>query len=285
MKGESWINLGRTLFVAALLAIGSLEFERLAQTLVLGPIERMLEKVKLIALNPMLAVDEEAMKHAGMLSVAQQHRTRSQRGRDIDSHETAILERTVVKIGQLLAIGFGEAGGRIITDSMTQGGGEVRFASGSKVFGIFGFCDIRRFTDATEVLQTDVMVFVNQVAEVVHSVVDRFKGSANKNIGDAFLVVWKFPPPTQQAASKPALSEYRSDLAVLAFLKIIARVNKLTPLLAYSRHEELLKRMPGYKLQLGFGLHCGWAIEGAIGSQFKIDASYLSPNVNLASRL
>ena len=36
---------------------------------------------------------------------------------------------------------------------------------------------------------------------------------------------------------------------------------------------------------MGFGLHIGWAIEGAIGSSFKIDASYLSPNVNMASRL
>jgi len=29
----------------------------------------------------------------------------------------------------------------------------------------------------------------------------------------------------------------------------------------------------------------GWGIEGAIGSHFKIDASYLSPEVNMASRL
>ena len=36
---------------------------------------------------------------------------------------------------------------------------------------------------------------------------------------------------------------------------------------------------------MGFGLHIGWAVEGAIGSSFKIDASYLSPNVNMASRL
>ena len=36
---------------------------------------------------------------------------------------------------------------------------------------------------------------------------------------------------------------------------------------------------------MGYGLHVGWAIEGAIGSDFKIDASYLSPNVNLAARL
>ena len=29
----------------------------------------------------------------------------------------------------------------------------------------------------------------------------------------------------------------------------------------------------------------GWAIEGAIGSTHKIDASYLSPNVNMEARL
>ena len=33
----------------------------------------------------------------------------------------------------------------------------------------------------------------------------------------------------------------------------------------------------GYEVEMGFGLHIGWAIEGAIGSKFKIDASYLSP--------
>lgn len=36
---------------------------------------------------------------------------------------------------------------------------------------------------------------------------------------------------------------------------------------------------------MGFGLHVGWAIEGAIGSSHKVDPSYLSPHVNMASRL
>ena len=40
-----------------------------------------------------------------------------------------------------------------------------------------------------------------------------------------------------------------------------------------------------FKVRMGFGLHVGWAIEGAIGSHFKVDASYLSPNVNMAARL
>jgi class 3 adenylate cyclase len=35
------------------------------------------------------------------------------------------------------------------------------------------------------------MVFVNEIGEIVHGVVDSFSGAANKNIGDAFLLVWK----------------------------------------------------------------------------------------------
>ena len=49
--------------------------------------------------------------------------------------------------------------------------------------------------------------------------------------------------------------------------------------------ERLLVRMKDYKVKMGFGLHYGWGIEGAIGSEFKIDASYLSPNVNMAGKL
>ena len=36
------------------------------------------------------------------------------------------------------------------------------------------------------------MIFVNEIAQIVHGVVDMYQGAANKNIGDAFLLVWKF---------------------------------------------------------------------------------------------
>ena len=41
------------------------------------------------------------------------------------------------------------------------------------------------------------MSYVNKIAEITHSVVDRYGGSANKNIGDAFLLVWKFHNPKE----------------------------------------------------------------------------------------
>ena len=104
------------------------------------------------------------------------------------------------------------------------------------------------------------------------------------------MLVWKFkkesdftnPTPGKKISKE---NQYLADMAMFSFIKIIAKINKLSHILEYKNDEALNKRMPGYKVKMGFGLHQGWAIEGAIGSFFKIDASYLSPNVNMASRL
>ncbi len=53
----------------------------------------------------------------------------------------------------------------------------------------------------------------------------------------------------------------------------------------FNQHPKLNNKMPNYSVKMGFGLHLGWAIEGAIGSAYKIDASYLSPNVNMSAVL
>jgi hypothetical protein len=37
------------------------------------------------------------------------------------------------------------------------------------------------------------MAFVNEIARVVHGETHEYLGDPNKNIGDAFLLVWKFP--------------------------------------------------------------------------------------------
>jgi class 3 adenylate cyclase len=33
---------------------------------------------------------------------------------------------------------------------------------------------------------------INKVADIVHTNVDRYGGAVNKNMGEAFLLVWKF---------------------------------------------------------------------------------------------
>lgn len=81
-------------------------------------------------------------------------------------------------------------------------------------------------------------------------------------------------------------SRQKADLAVLALVKMISEITKAAALQKYKNNRSLQERIPGYTgVKMGFGLHVGWAIEGPIGSEYKIDASYLGPDVHMASRL
>ncbi len=83
--------------------------------------------------------------------------------------ETRILENSINKICSLLAVGFGDAGAEVIANNIRSGGDLNPMIPGNKVVAIFGFCDIRNFTDTTEVLQEDIMEFVNTIADIVHT--------------------------------------------------------------------------------------------------------------------
>eukprot|EP00917_Polyrhabdina_sp_WS-2016_P032845 GHVP01069966.1.p1 GENE.GHVP01069966.1~~GHVP01069966.1.p1 ORF type:complete len:885 (+),score=184.61 GHVP01069966.1:1633-4287(+) len=209
--------------------------------------------------------------------------------------EAKLLEETLVRFGSLLALGFGEAGVKIISDSFLTSDGEFdSLASGRRVSAIFGFCDIRNFTQISELMGEDVFLYVNAVAKIVHSIVDAFSGSVNRNMGDAFLCVWKLPtshPYFDFSINSEANYHSRdheaaacwsrlAELSMAAFAKVHAEIARSQEILKFNK-----KYFGGIKLEMGFGLHVGDAIEGAIGSQFKIDASYLSSTVNIASRL
>lgn len=75
--------------------------------------------------------------------------------------ETAILEQAIQKIGHLLTLGFGDAGSTIIAHNISSGGDMNPMMPGQKTYSIFGFCFIHNFALCTEVLQEDVITFVN----------------------------------------------------------------------------------------------------------------------------
>ena len=177
---------------------------------------------------------------------------------------------------------------------MKRGGAIDPMVPGRKMVAIFGFCDIRQFTDTTEVLQEDIMEFVNTIAKIVHLEVHVHGGSANKNIGDAFLLVWKFPRDIHDddVTNFDDIDEVKrqrirmvADNALASFVTIIGALRRSSRLHRYRRNKNLNKRIDNFDVKMGFGLHVGWAIEGAIGSEHKVDASYLSPNVNISARL
>ena len=138
------------------------------------------------------------------------------------------------------------------------------------------------------------MTFVNQIAEITHSQTTKNGGSSNKNLGEAFLLVWKYKNPDEfKDKENIEIKDLQislgnrqiADMALFAFLKVITKINKYSHIVKYNKDKDLQEIIPDYKVSMGFGLNTGWAIEGAIGSFFKIDASYLSPNVNMAARL
>ena len=127
------------------------------------------------------------------------------------------------------------------------------------------------------------MLFVNRIAHILHGIVVQCAGSANKNIGDAFLLTWKI----NDDMTKQDIS-FLADNALLTFCKTLIEINKNKEFICNftaAANTRLYKRFPNYAVRIGSGLHSGWAIEGAIGSVRKIDASYLSPHIQTTEYL
>ncbi len=303
----SILNIIKTIFICIVLSCGAIFFSKDTSEMVLEPIESMIHKIKEISKNPIEAMQNNEKEEFAKSLLEQEEKTnnniftcfscskrdeKKKRKKDAPL-ETVLLENTISKIGALLALGFGEAGSEIIAKNMQNNvNGDVNpLLPGKKVMAIYGFCDIRNFTDTTEVLQEKVMIFVNEIAEIVHEITAEHCGSANKNIGDAFLLVWKFEDQYVEINNGEINLIYNKsvnqicDMALVSFIRILAKVHKSYKLDKYRKNQGLNDRIKNYSVKMGFGLHLGWSIEGAIGSTFKIDASYLSPHVNTASHL
>jgi len=283
---EAIYRMLTTLLVCILLTSMSIQFQNDTQALVIAPIEKMVNIIKQLAEDPLRKPDVANFEDDAEPAAKQQSK-----GKNGPQLETTMLENTILKIGGLLQVGFGEAGAQIIGKNMSSGDGELNIMMpGTRINSIFGFVDIRRFTDTTECLQEEVMVFVNTIGCILHQCVHRWGGVANKNIGDAFLMLWKLPEPDSrgkcQGRDVGAKTADLANRALLSFLKFSMECKRSDRIQSYSSHPKIIARFgDSYTVNFGLGLHSGWAIEGPIGSDFKVDASYLSPNVNLTMTL
>jgi len=274
---EAYNGFWMTIFVICLLVTGTMVFSADTNRLVIEPIEKMIKRVQEISQDPMAP---NKMEVSGLQ----------------EGMETTFLVKTIDKIGNLMRIGFGEAGAEIIAKNLqtTKPGQKLNLLGGAEeIWSIFGFCDIRNFTDTTECLQTEVMTFVNKVAHVLHGIINDCNGAANKNIGDAFLLSWKLPAADpddylQKNQGLPKKQQYLFDKALYAFLKFVAELYRNDAFICQfsaAAAQRLYARMPGYTPRMGMGLHVGKAVEGAIGSDRKIDATYISRAVNYSEFL
>lgn len=119
---EAIINICRTVFVCIVLIMASIFFTKDAQNLVVDPLERMIEKVKLICKNPLAAGTEE-INEAGVMTFMNDDNQKKYRAiAEKNQYETVVLENAIIKISHLLALGFGEAGARIIQQNLNSTG-------------------------------------------------------------------------------------------------------------------------------------------------------------------
>lgn len=291
-----------TIFIIIIWFVGMTAFSGPVMVLVVTPIERMVRLLGMLMLDPLgyqsTSRFKKFLKEEDTLIQGTKWTKDVLRGM-----ETSFLMSTILRIGSLMKVGFGSAGVEIIRNNLQKGQNKnvlILSSQGSTVSCIFLFCDIRQFTDATECLQEEVFVFTNRIAAVVHSICHSYGGAANKNIGDAFLLSWSLEDESgrisrgqnQYGETELRAKNQQADKALLSVVKICLSLYYdkfyLEPLSDTAKNrlkEKVLKKRTGPVVQMGFGLHAGKAVQGAIGSQRKIDATYVSEAVKRAEFL
>lgn len=332
-----------------------------ASNYVLGPLRSMLKIVARYAKNPLQATsginkDYSVLSGADSEAYIDDDDDEISQSMEFQTDETEQLIRAVAKITDLLRKCWGVAGAGIISTNLASR--ETALAEvfnptvpGKSVYAVFAFAAIKGFDHCLRSLGGDVMILINDVANVLHREVFRWgfedSGQCNKNLGEAFLMVFRIglvkevlekldeatkvvfstndskkmtvkkrnirrdndpSDKMQQRLRKPTKSQRMkshdtiadamqlslqslpgistfTDRALIGMLKSFAGIHRDKKLMTYSRDFRLSAGVGAFSVNMVFGMDAGWAVEGAVGSEYKIDATYLSPHVNMASRM
>jgi len=120
--------------------------------------------------------------------------------------KTQMLELTIFKISTLLQRGFGELGAKVVAESLSPHENYMDLLlPGKKINAIFVVCRIRQFTETTECLLDEIIVFVNKIVKIIHECAIKWDGSPNKNYGNKYLLTWKLPIAKAEGGKKSVL--------------------------------------------------------------------------------
>lgn len=129
------------------------------------------------------------------------------------------------------------------------------------------FVDIRGFTRMSEGLPPEeVVAILNRYLGKVTEAIFHNGGTLDKFIGDAVMAVYNAPLDVEDYAYK----------AVQTGLDIIKAIEDL--------NRELEKDF-GRRIACGVGVHCGNAVVGNIGCEYRMDYTAIGDTVNVAERL
>jgi adenylate cyclase len=152
--------------------------------------------------------------------------------------------------------------------SRISSGGDTMLGVGGRTQDVaVMFCDIRDFTTITENLSpSDAVEFLSQYHARMVEVIFAFGGTIDKFIGDAIMVTFGTPDPSDDDAE-------RSVRAGLAMNTALAELNA-------DRERSGLA-----KIRHGIGIHYGPVIAGNIGTENRLEYTVIGDVVNVASRI
>jgi len=284
------LDMGLILLMCSLMIISAIQVIHDYSTTIIFGLERMITFVKKISRDPMLLLNPENRSH--LVMPAAKRRCCGKEQLEYGKYEITLLEQAIEKIGVMLALGFGTAGCEIITQNIKASGRLNPLIPGKTVLATFGFFSIMNFEKLASLLQIDLLLYVNKISKLVHCVCEKYQGAVNRNLGESFLVVWKFQTDDGVRTGKRlSVNTYsqsvrqRSAFALISAVKTLCKLVRSPEMLEYQQDPRITNALPFFTNKLTVGLHVGWGFEGPVGSEYKIDATYISPDVNIAARL
>lgn len=155
---------------------------------------------------------------------------------------------------------------QVVSDIAKDGEFELRLGGENRDVAVL-FVDIRGFTTLSESLQPEKVVdILNGYLELTTRSIFRHGGTLDKFIGDATMAVFNAPYDTEDYVYK----------AILTAWDIVQGGNRI--------EQEYVARY-GKQVGFGVGVHCGPAVVGNIGCDFRMDYTAIGDTVNTASRL
>ena len=283
IRFQAILELLKTILYFILIIISINQMNKQISLLILKPLERMITKIKLITEDPLKALK---IKKKNFINKE-------------EMNETIIIEANLNKLSKLLIMNFGQAGCSFISRILKDPERELNdFKKGEEIFGVFGFCKINEFFLVFDDLDLEIVIFINSIAEVVHETVYEFNGKVFCNFENYFLVIWKFYTNNNllngekiqrkkvlQVLAEDPINDNLAESAILSFINIILKIGLKKNNLKKWKTKKIRNIMTNQNIKIGFGIHVGWAIEGAFGSVFKIDTSYLSKDINITKKL
>lgn len=154
-----------------------------------------------------------------------------------------------------------------VVEYLLQDGAAQQRMEGEKRDIAVLFADIRGFTPMSESLETaQIVAILNEYLSLASSCIFQNKGTVDKFIGDAAMALFNAPLDLEDYT-------YR---AVKAGLDIATGVAAM---------QARLLEQYGRTINVGVGIHCGEAIVGNIGADFRLDYTAIGDTVNTAARL